>query len=78
LNESLTRALSEPVTVLKLKIGPDTAIVVSSMRVVKELMDQQSNITCDRPKSYMADTMYEQLHMALIRYHQENRPRIIL
>ncbi|KAF5358826.1 hypothetical protein D9758_008521 [Tetrapyrgos nigripes] len=55
--------------IYSLKIGPDNAIVVSSMKAVKELMDQQSNITCDRPKSYMADVMYQESHAGVVRYN---------
>jgi len=38
------------------------------MKAVKELIDQQSSLTCDRPKSYMAETMYGDVHMTLINY----------
>ncbi|KAK7437469.1 hypothetical protein VKT23_018540 [Stygiomarasmius scandens] len=59
--------------IYSLKIGPDTVVVVTSMKAVKELIDQQSSLTCDRPKSYMAETMYGDVHMTLINYNENWR-----
>ncbi|KAK7461912.1 hypothetical protein VKT23_008343 [Stygiomarasmius scandens] len=54
--------------IFSLKVGPDTVVVITSMKAVKELIDQQSGLTADRPKSYMVETMYEDVHAALMRY----------
>ncbi|KAK7457806.1 hypothetical protein VKT23_010148 [Stygiomarasmius scandens] len=59
--------------IYSLKVGTDTVVVATSMKVVKELIDQQSGLTCDRPKSYMAETMYGDVHMTLIRYNDNWR-----
>ncbi|THV01069.1 cytochrome P450 [Dendrothele bispora CBS 962.96] len=56
-----------------LKLGPETAVVVTSMKAIKELMDQQSGLTCDRPKHYMSDVMYKQLYAASMRYNENWR-----
>ncbi|THU92382.1 cytochrome P450 [Dendrothele bispora CBS 962.96] len=56
--------------IYSIKIGPKTIIVLSSMKAVKELIDQQSGLTCDRPKSYMADTMHEGLFTPLVGYNE--------
>ncbi|KAF5358757.1 hypothetical protein D9758_008555 [Tetrapyrgos nigripes] len=56
-----------------LKLGSDTAIVLTSMKAVKELLDQQSGLTSDRPKSYFAETTFEGLHAATMSYNNTLR-----
>ncbi|THV01080.1 cytochrome P450 [Dendrothele bispora CBS 962.96] len=53
-----------------LKIGPDTTIVITSMKAVKELMEQQSSLTSNRPKSYMMDVTYEDHYAAMMNYNE--------
>ncbi|KAJ7862204.1 cytochrome P450, partial [Mycena leptocephala] len=53
-----------------LKLGPSTAIVLTDVAAVKELMDKRSGTTADRPPLYIVDHMTGGLHMALGRYTQ--------
>ncbi|KAF9269296.1 cytochrome P450, partial [Marasmius fiardii PR-910] len=59
--------------IYSLKIGPGTAIVITGVEAVKELMDKRSAVTVDRPKSYMANAITDGLNMALSRYSDEWR-----
>jgi hypothetical protein len=52
----------------QLKLGPSTAIVLTDVAAVKELMDKRSGTTADRPPLYIVDHMTGGLHMALGRY----------
>ena len=40
--------------IFSLKLGPSTAIVISSPALVKALLDKKSNIYSSRPKSYVS------------------------
>ena len=55
----------------QLKLGPGTAIVITSPRIVRELMDKRSASTVDRPPNFMADRITGGLNMVLAR-HGEN------
>ena len=55
----------------QLKLGPGTAIVITSPRIVRELMDKRSASTIDRPPNFMADRIAGGLNMVLAR-HSEN------
>ena len=55
----------------QLKLGPGTAIVITSPRIVKELMDKRSGSTVDRPPNFMADSITGGLNLGLAR-HSEN------
>ncbi|KDQ57266.1 hypothetical protein JAAARDRAFT_35893 [Jaapia argillacea MUCL 33604] len=59
--------------VYSLKIGPGTAIVISSAEAVRELMDKRSATTVDRPPNFMADAVTGGLNMVLARYTEEWR-----
>ncbi|KAK0223130.1 cytochrome P450 [Armillaria fumosa] len=54
--------------VYSLKVGPTTAIVITSAAAVKELMDKRSASTADRPPHYMADVVTGGFNMVLARY----------
>ncbi|PBK75563.1 cytochrome P450 [Armillaria solidipes] len=54
--------------VYSLKVGPSTAIVITSAAAVKELMDKRSASTADRPPHHMADVVTGGLNMVLARY----------
>ncbi|KAF8600199.1 cytochrome P450 [Ceratobasidium sp. AG-I] len=54
-----------------LKMGPGTAIVITDMTIVKDLMDKRSQVTVDRPPNYTADLVTEGMHNAFAR-HTEN------
>ncbi|KAK0485125.1 cytochrome P450 [Armillaria novae-zelandiae] len=51
-----------------LKVGPTTAIIITSTAAVKELMDKRSASTADRPQHYMTDVITGGLNMVLTRY----------
>ncbi|THV01085.1 cytochrome P450 [Dendrothele bispora CBS 962.96] len=70
---TLTEWAREYGDLYSLKIGPDTTIVVTSMKAVKELMEQQSGLTCDRPRSYILDILHEGYHAATMRYNERWR-----
>ena len=40
--------------IFSLKLGTGTAVVITSKRLVKELVDKKSSIYSERPKSYVA------------------------
>ncbi|KAF5367063.1 hypothetical protein D9758_003939 [Tetrapyrgos nigripes] len=54
--------------IYSLKLGPQTAVILTSMQACKELLDQQSAITSDRPASWMVNATSKGLHLALTRY----------
>ncbi|KAG7451082.1 cytochrome P450 [Guyanagaster necrorhizus] len=54
--------------IYSLKVGPDTAIVITSAVAVKELIDKRSASTTDRPPHYMADVVAGGVNMVLARY----------
>lgn len=54
--------------VYSLKVGPATAIVITSAAAVKELMDKRSASTADRPPHNMADVVTGGSNMVLARY----------
>ncbi|KAJ4464498.1 cytochrome P450 [Lentinula aciculospora] len=54
--------------IYSLKIGPGTAIVITSMEAVKELMEKRSGSTVDRPPNYIAENVTGGLNMVLARY----------
>jgi cytochrome P450 len=59
--------------IYSLKIGPKTAVVITSMEVVKELMEKRSGNTADRPPSFIVDKVTGGLSMVLARYGHEWR-----
>ncbi|KAF5369132.1 hypothetical protein D9757_011081 [Collybiopsis confluens] len=56
------------VSILKLKIAHNTAIVISDMTVVKELMDMHAAETADRSQVYIGEIVTDGFHMALAPY----------
>jgi hypothetical protein len=44
-------------------MGPGTAIVLTDMTIVKDLMEKRSQATSDRPPSYLADLVTKGLSM---------------
>ncbi|KII84423.1 hypothetical protein PLICRDRAFT_671374 [Plicaturopsis crispa FD-325 SS-3] len=54
--------------IYSLKLGPGTAIIVSSAAAVKNLLDKHSGTTSDRPASHMADDIADGLNMVMTRY----------
>ncbi|KAF8602930.1 cytochrome P450 [Ceratobasidium sp. AG-I] len=56
-----------------LKMGPKTAIVITDMTVVKDLMDKRSQSTADRPPNYTAELVTKGMHMALAQYTEDWR-----
>lgn len=59
--------------IYSLKIGPGTAVVLTSMDAVKELMERRSGSTVDRPPNFMADDITGGLNMVLARYGENWR-----
>ncbi|KAL0954810.1 hypothetical protein HGRIS_003756 [Hohenbuehelia grisea] len=59
--------------IYSLKIGPGTAVVLSSMAAVKELMERRSGSTADRPFNHMADAVAGGLNMVLAPYGEDWR-----
>ncbi|KAK1219363.1 hypothetical protein PQX77_017887 [Marasmius sp. AFHP31] len=59
--------------IYSLKLGPGTAIVLTGMEAVEELMQKQSANTADRPPSYIAEITTDGLNMALSRYSEKWR-----
>lgn len=43
--------------IFSLKMGPQTVVVLSSPYMIKQLVDKQSAIYSDRPKSYIAENL---------------------
>ncbi|KAJ7586976.1 cytochrome P450 [Mycena floridula] len=64
----LTEWAREYGAIYSLKLGPGTAIVISSAAAVKELMDKRSASTADRPASYLVQEVTGGFHIALARY----------
>ncbi|KAK7032164.1 hypothetical protein VNI00_013338 [Paramarasmius palmivorus] len=54
--------------IFSLKIGPGTAVVISSMEAVKGLMEKRSTTTSDRPKNHMAEKITQGLNMVICPY----------
>ncbi|KAK1219360.1 hypothetical protein PQX77_017884 [Marasmius sp. AFHP31] len=54
--------------IYSLKLGPGTAIVLTGIEVVEELMQKRSANTVDRPPSYFVETITGGLNMALGRF----------
>jgi len=59
--------------IYSLKIGPGTAIVISGMDAIKELMDRRSAATVDRPANHMAYLIAGGMNMVLARYTEDWR-----
>lgn len=55
-------------------MGPGTAIVLTDVSAVKELMDKRSQSTVDRPPNHMADLVAGGMNMVLARYSQSLSP----
>ncbi|KAJ7443872.1 cytochrome P450 [Mycena latifolia] len=53
-----------------LKVGPGTAIVLTDIAVVKELMDRRSGTTASRPPFYVAELVTGGLHFAFSPYNE--------
>jgi hypothetical protein len=49
-------------------MGPGTAIVLTDMTIIKDLMDKMSQATVDRPPMHFADCVAGGMHMILARY----------
>ncbi|KAF9024635.1 cytochrome P450 [Hymenopellis radicata] len=60
-------------SIYSLKLGSGTVIVLSSATAVKELLDQQSWATADRPASYLTDLVTDGMHLALRNYDDLGR-----
>jgi cytochrome P450 family 619 len=56
-----------------LKLGTGTAAVITSRRLVKELVDKKSSIYSERPKSYVAKLISGGDHILLMDYGQQWR-----
>ena len=56
-----------------LKLGTGTAAVITSKRLVKELIDKKSSIYSERPKSYVAKLISGGDHILLMDYGQQWR-----
>ncbi|KAK3702421.1 hypothetical protein LTR37_014887 [Vermiconidia calcicola] len=56
-----------------LKLGTGTAAVITSKRLVKELIDKKSSIYSERPKSYVANLISGGDHILLMDYGQQWR-----
>ncbi|KAG9118752.1 hypothetical protein FRC07_006597, partial [Ceratobasidium sp. 392] len=56
-----------------LKLGPGTAIVLTDVSAVKELMDKRSQSTVDRPPNHMADLVAGGMNMVLAHYTEDWR-----
>ncbi|KAG8912689.1 hypothetical protein FRC00_003985 [Tulasnella sp. 408] len=59
--------------IYSLKIGPATAIVISSAAVVKELLDKRSATTADRPPNHIAMRVADGKNMVLAHYTDDWR-----
>ncbi|CAE7173942.1 unnamed protein product [Rhizoctonia solani] len=59
--------------IYSLKMGPGTAIVITDVAAVKELMDKRSQSTVDRPPNHMADLVAGGMNMVLSRYTEDWR-----
>ncbi|KAL0565905.1 hypothetical protein V5O48_016113 [Marasmius crinis-equi] len=59
--------------IYSLKLGPDTAIVITDASAIKELMDKRSQNTSDRPPNFINDIVTGGLNMALARYGEDWR-----
>lgn len=53
-------------------MGPGTAIVITDITIVKDLMDKRSQATIDRPPNYLADRVAGGMNMVLARYSQSH------
>ncbi|KAF8510750.1 cytochrome P450 [Gautieria morchelliformis] len=54
--------------IFSLKLGPHTAVVLTSPRLVRELMDKRSASSSDRAPNFLADATVEGKSLALARY----------
>ncbi|KAF8531833.1 cytochrome P450 [Gautieria morchelliformis] len=54
--------------VFSLKLGPHTVVVLTSPRLVRELMDRRSASSSDRAPNFLADATVEGKNLALARY----------
>jgi hypothetical protein len=54
----------------KLKIGPDTAVVLTDAAVVKELMDRRGGNTISRPSMHIANRVTGGLYLSLTPYSE--------
>ncbi|KAL0574270.1 hypothetical protein V5O48_007678 [Marasmius crinis-equi] len=59
--------------IYSLKVGPSTAIVITGIEAVKELMEKRSGSTVDRPQNHMVDKVTDGLNLALGRYSEKWR-----
>ncbi|KAG8733043.1 hypothetical protein FRC11_009045 [Ceratobasidium sp. 423] len=59
--------------IYSLKMGPGTAIVITDVAAVKELMDKRSQSTVDRPPNHMADLVAGGMNMVLAPYTEDWR-----
>ncbi|KAF9263808.1 cytochrome P450 [Marasmius fiardii PR-910] len=59
--------------IYSLKLGPATAIVISDVAAIKELMDKRSQTTSDRPPNFIADSVAGGKNMVLARYTDDWR-----
>ncbi|KAJ7586994.1 cytochrome P450 [Mycena floridula] len=70
----LTEWAREYGAIYSLKLGPGTAIVLSSAAAVKELMDKRSASTADRPPNYLGQEVTGGRNIILARYTGIWRP----
>ncbi|KAK7687148.1 hypothetical protein QCA50_009651 [Cerrena zonata] len=63
--------------IYSLKVGPGTAVVISSPRRAKECFEQNSSTTSDRPAVYVGELAYQGIQLSLARYgpHWRNMRR---
>ncbi|QRV80981.1 cytochrome P450 family protein [Ceratobasidium sp. AG-Ba] len=55
-------------SIYSLKIGPSTAIVLTDVDAVKEILEKRSQLTADRPPFYVGDLVTEGMNIGLARY----------
>ncbi|KAF8176374.1 cytochrome P450 [Mycena galopus ATCC 62051] len=59
--------------IYSLKVGPGTVVVLTDLAAIKELMENRSGSTGDRPPTHVADVITGGLNMGLARYGENWR-----
>lgn len=59
--------------IFSLKIGPGTAIVISSPRLIKQLVDKKSSIYSNRPPNHVGGIISNGDHLLLMQYSERWR-----
>ena len=57
-------------TSLQVKLGPQIAVVLSSARAIKEVLDKQSGITSDRPSVHINTIVTHDNDVVFARYSE--------